>query len=198
MEKKKNITLSTTSSEKPLEFTKLVDEAEEKQKEAKKFIDEDMEKVPPVEEKPKKGKKLSEAEKIKRKRQADVDYREKKKKETEKILAEPALKPFELIDKEVMKAFAGVVPFGILAMFLKDDKYLCNDREKDILALQWDKYMRVRMPDVFDKYGPEWGLALPMCMILIEKSGVFKPGMIDKEFPEGKTKQDLGIKGYGQ
>ena len=138
---------------------------------------------------------MSEAEKIKRHRQIDADYRAKKKKENEKILAEPELKPFELIDREVVKVVVGVIPFAVIAMLLQDDRYLLNDREKDILAVQWDNLLRKRMPDIFNQFGPECSLGISIAMILIEKAGVFKPGLVKREVdgPAGAK-----IKGYEQ
>ncbi len=198
MDKNQKNQQSMKSSEKPLEFTNLVGEAEEKQQKMEQSqieLQKDLENVPPSGEKPKTKKKLSEAEKIKRHRQIDADYRAKKKKENEKILAEPELKPFELIDREVVKVVAGVIPFAVIAMLLQDDRYLLNDREKDILAVQWDNLLRKRMPDIFNQFGPECSLGISIAMILIEKAGVFKPGLVKREVdgPAGAK-----IKGYEQ
>lgn len=201
MEPKKDNQLSMTSSEKPISFTKLVGEAEEERKDKEIFGEKLTEELPPSEVKPKEKQKekpkasaSSESVRLEKQRKRQARYIERKRQEAEKI-PEPEIKPFELIDREVMKAFAGIVPFSILAIALKDDRYLCNDHEKDVLAAQWDKYIRIRIPDVFDKYGPEYALGLTISMFLIEKSGVFKPGTVKKEF-DNKTETGF-IKGYG-
>ena len=143
-----------------------------------------------------KRKKTTAAQRKKQLSAANKRYNAKKKAESEKGGEEPEIKPFEIINKDVMKVFAGVVPFGILAIVLKDNKFRCNDHEKEILAVQWDNLLRSRLPDVFESYGPECALGLTISMFLIEKSGVFKPGVVEKEFDNKINVNDYDIKGY--
>jgi len=128
-----------------------------------------------------------------RKKRRGYDKKYKAKRDTEKKSETPEIEPFDIIDKDVMKVFAGVVPFAILAIFLKDNKFRCTDKEKEILAVQWDNLLNSRLPDIFENYGAEFTLGLTISMFLIEKSGVFKPGVIQKEFEEELDK-GFGIK----
>ena len=115
----------------------------------------------PEPEKPQKKHKVTAAQRKKQLSIANKRYRDKKKTEAGK---EPEVKPFEIINKDVMKVFAGLVPFGILAIALNDNKYRCTDQEKEVLAVQWDNLLNSRLPDIFESYGPECALGLTISM----------------------------------
>lgn len=81
--------------------------------------------------------------------------------------------PYSILNKNLVKMIAGLVPFAILATYLKDNKYLLTDPEKEFMADQWDIVLSERLPEAMSKYGSEYTLLGSMAVLIISKSGMF-------------------------
>lgn len=95
--------------------------------------------------------------------------------------ADETPKPFEVLDRSLCMMIAGLVPFGIVASFMQDSKWLLTDEEKLVLASQWDLVITKYLPDVIEEYGPEFSLVGIIGLYLVQKSGAFDPKPIGPE-----------------
>ena len=92
--------------------------------------------------------------------------------------------PYQYTEKETCKIIADIIPFGILALFLDDEKYKLTVKEKEDLAPLWDKVIEKYVPVTLAAYGPEANLALNITMIFIAKSGLIESIKKSVEEPE--------------
>lgn len=94
--------------------------------------------------------------------------------------------PYSILDKKLVKMVAGLIPFALLATYLKDNRYLLTEAEKDFMADQWDVCISEWLPEVMSKYGSEYTLLGSMAVLIITKSGVF-----DGKEPVDKTLEPI-------
>lgn len=87
---------------------------------------------------------------------------------------EQITKPFEILDKELLKIVAGIIPFGLIASFTQQKQYELSDHEKAYLAKYWDAVIMKYLPAFLDEYGEEVTLIGAIGVLLIQKSGILE------------------------
>lgn len=82
--------------------------------------------------------------------------------------------PFEILDKELLKIVAGMIPFGLIASFTQQKQYELSEHEKAYLAKYWDAVIMKYLPAILDEYGEEVTLMGAIGVLLIQKSGILE------------------------
>lgn len=91
--------------------------------------------------------------------------------------------PFEIFDRELVKIFAGIIPFGIIVSLTKDKRYELTDHEKTYLAKYWDAVLMKYVPSILEEYGEEVTLVSAIAILLIQKSEILVVKDENRESP---------------
>lgn len=91
--------------------------------------------------------------------------------------------PFEIFDRELVKIFAGLIPFSIIVYVTKNIRYELSDHEKTYLAKYWDAVLMKYVPSILEDYGEEVTLVSAIAILLIQKSEILKVKDETRESP---------------
>jgi hypothetical protein len=85
-----------------------------------------------------------------------------------------AIEKYKTIDENTCKLFAGILPFTILSIVLKNKDYELNSDEKSMLAPLWGDVCDKYLPAFLSQYAPEFSLFIAISFKLIEKSKILE------------------------
>ncbi|MBA7494375.1 hypothetical protein ES702_04950 [subsurface metagenome] len=124
---------------------------------------------------------------------------EPKKKKMGRPRKEPPPEPpaqYSIIDKELCKEFAGIIPFLLLSITTGNNDYKLTDEEKENLAPHWDRVFNKYLPGFAGEYKEEMVLATAIGTLIIVKSGFFDKmtGKKEEETEKHNIEYAEGIK----
>lgn len=106
----------------------------------------------------------------------------------EKSLDEEKPKRYSIISKDLCCAFAGIVPFMLLAS--SNENYKLTDSEKESLAPMWDDIFNKYLPGFMVAYQEEFMLSTAIGILLLSKSSFIKS--LPKKNPVNVTVEKPG------
>jgi len=84
-------------------------------------------------------------------------------------VGEPGIKPYSVLDKESVDLFVKVIPFGLIALFTKNQKWVLTELEVETLSIAADRVLTKYLPDLFTEYLDEVQLGAVIITIFIKK-----------------------------
>jgi len=96
---------------------------------------------------------------------------EKVKKERKKRTSKVRV-PYTVFNISLCNTIAGIFPFLLLSIVLKDENYKLTDSEKFSLAPLWDSVLEKHLPEVIAKWSDEIALVTAISMLIIQKSNL--------------------------